>query len=57
MLNLALGYYTMTNVSTKIVSCMAKAIPQSHDNKISKHFADFMISSTKLKFNNFWGSK
>ena len=53
MLNLALGYYTMTNVSTKIVSCMAKAIPQSHDNKISKHFADFMISSTKLKFNNF----
>ena len=57
MLNLALGHYTMTNVSTNIMSCMAKAIPQSHDNKISKHFAGFMISSTKLKFTNFWGTK
>ena len=53
MLNLALGHYTMTNVFTSIMSCVAKAIPQSHDNKISKHFAGFMISSTKLKFTNF----
>ena len=40
------------NVSPEYVSCTGRGIPQTHDKKISRPTASFMINRTKLKFKN-----
>ena len=40
----------VANFSPKHVSCIHREIPQSHDNKISRPFACFIIDRVWLKF-------
>ena len=43
----------VTDFSLKNVSCMVRAIPQGHENKVSRRFVGFMIiTRTQLKLKN-----
>ena len=42
----------LTNVSLKYMSYMGRGIPHGYDNKISRHFASFIVDSAQLKFKN-----
>ena len=49
---LILFQVAVANISPRNVSYMGRAIPQSHDSKISRPSTSFMIDRTQLKFQN-----